>query len=509
MRDYTCEVSRPCPAAPFLIALLCVLALPAATASPATDLFRAASGALSANYYGWSETDRPALISRYAATLDARCAGHAEACTFDQGRAVVKEMLLQLHDPHTNIRDAEGAERLREVQDDLTVPRTGLRVVKTPLGLLVVGVMPGSPAEAAGVRRFDLLTSVNGQPAVGRQAAAGGQKAAIEQTTAGIQGPVPGDAAQDDTSQAASGQADAVPPETETAGAPSAVDPAAFVRLERQQRPIALSVSRAGRTLALTLQTAPLKARDVPILSWQPGAGGPVAVIEYPTFLPADSADLFLSALRRAQAGGAAGLVIDLRYNGGGRLDQCVQAASAFVPTLYQARWLPAGTPGSGQAIQNSQAIQGGRQQTSWEYAALNGQIASPASVRRVLSAPNTSGPAPALWHGPVALLIGENTASCAEVFGHFAHTAGGLLVGQPTKGVMNSGVNFFPLPDHGVMSVTMLRAYDLSGQALPSRLQPDVDVPADLEALTARGQDTALQAALGAVQSQLAAGSR
>ena len=498
MRGYTCGVSRPRRAVSPLTVLLCALSLPAAAASPATDLFRAASGALSANYYGWSETDRPALISRYAATLDARCAGHAEACTFDQGRAVVKEMLLQLHDPHTNIRDAEGAERLREVQDDLTVPRTGLRVVKTPLGLLVVGVMPGSPAEAAGVRRFDLLTSVNGQPAVGRQAAAGGQKAAIEQTTAGIQGPVPGDAAQDDTSQAASGQADAVPPETETAGAPSAVDPAAFVRLERQQRPIALSVSRAGRTLALTLQTAPLKARDVPILSWQPGAGGPVAVIEYPTFLPADSADLFLSALRRAQAGGAAGLVIDLRYNGGGRLDQCVQAASAFMPTLYQARWLPAGTPGSNQA-----------KQASWEYAALNGQIASPSSVRKALSSPLADQATTALWHGPVALLIDGNTASCAEVFGHFAHAAGGLLVGQPTKGVMNSGVNFFPLPDHGVMSVTMLRAYDLSGQALPDHLQPDLDVPADLEALTAQGQDTTLQAALGAVQSRLAAGSR
>ena len=482
-------------------------------ASPATDLFRAASGALSANYYGWSETDRPALISRYAATLDAQCAPVADACTFDQGRAVVREMLLQLHDPHTNVRDAEGAERLREIQDDLTVPRTGLRLVKTALGLLVVGVMPGSPAQAAGVQRFDLLTLVNGKTAVGTDkvspekvgpANVGTEKVNTEKVNTEKLGSETVAGAQ----TLAQGGGDQAPAEV-AAPNPAVIDPAGFVRLERRQLPILVRISRTGRSLALTLPTALLRARDVPILSWQPGAGGPVAVIEYPTFLPADSAELFLKTLRQAQAGGAAGLVIDLRYNGGGRLDQCVQAASAFVPTLYQARWLPAGTPGSGQAIQNSQAIQGGRQQTSWEYAALNGQIASPASVRRVLSAPNTSGPAPALWHGPVALLIGENTASCAEVFGHFAHTAGGLLVGQPTKGVMNSGVNFFPLPDHGVMSVTMLRAYDLSGQALPSRLQPDVDVPADLEALTARGQDTALQAALGAVQSQLAAGSR
>ena len=202
-------MSRHRPAVSLLNVLLCLSALPA-EASPATDLFRAASGALSANYYGWSETDRPALISRYAATLDAQCAPLADACTFDQGRAVVREMLLQLHDPHTNIRDAEGAERLREIQDDLTVPRTGLRVVKTALGLLVVGVMPGSPAQAAGVQRFDLLTSVNGKTAVNGQTAVTVQTAVTTQTTATgqitatIQGQVQGNPV-----QGVSGQADA------------------------------------------------------------------------------------------------------------------------------------------------------------------------------------------------------------------------------------------------------------------------------------------------------------
>ncbi len=100
-----------------------------------------------------------------------------------------------------------------------------------------------------------------------------------------------------------------------------------------------------------------------------------------------------------------------------------------------------------------------------------------------------------------------ENTASCAEVFGYFAHQAGAVLVGQATKGVMNSGVTFFPLPDHGVMSVTMLRAYDQAGVPLPDHLQPDLDIPDDLTALTSQGQDATLQAALGAVQSRLAGG--
>ena len=286
-------MSRPRPAAPLLTVLLCLSALPAA-ASPATDLFRAASGALSANYYGWSETDRPALISRYAATLDAQCAPLADACTFDQGRAVVREMLLQLHDPHTNVRDAEGAERLREIQDDLTVPRTGLRVIKTALGLLVVGVMQGSPAQAAGVQRFDLLTSVNGKTAVSTEKVGPANVNAEKVDTEKL-----GSEAVAGGQTLAQGGEDQAPAEV-AAPNPAVIDPAGFVRLERRQLPILVRISRAGRSLALTLPTAFLRARDVPILSWQPGAGGPVAVIEYPTFLPADSAELFLKTDRKS-----------------------------------------------------------------------------------------------------------------------------------------------------------------------------------------------------------------
>ncbi|MGY2894086.1 S41 family peptidase [Deinococcus sp. UYEF24] len=462
---------KPSSAAPFRARLLVGLTFSGtvlsgvALASPATDLFQAASTVLTGNYFGWSLTDRPALVSLYAATLGTQCAPLGDACTFDQGRAVVKDMLAQMHDAHTSVRDAEGAERLREVQQDLTVPRTGLRVVKTPLGLLVVGVLPGSPAEAAGVLRFDLLTAVNGQAAAGSQPDSAAPVVSAA-TIASAAAPI--------------------------SAAP--FDPAAFVRLERQAAPIEVSLLRAGQPpRSLTLTTTPMKARDVPILGWQQTAAGRVAVIQYPTFLPADSAELFLKTLRQAQDEGAAGLVVDLRYNGGGRLDQCVQAASAFAPTYYQAR-----------TAQDSWGMQ-----NSWDYAAIDGLNSSPDRVRRLFA----SGVAPqslasqSLWHGPAAILMDENTASCAEVFGFFAHQAGVTLVGQPTKGVMNSGVTFFPLPDHGVMSVTMLRAYDLNGNPLPDHLQPDLDVPADLAALTTQGKDTALQAALGAVQSRLAGG--
>jgi len=236
-------------AAPLLRGLLAGLTLSGpALASPATDLFQKASSLLLGEYYGWSTTDRPALVQQYRTVLDARCAPLGDTCDYSEGRAVVKDMLAQLHDEHTGIRDAEGAERLREVQEDLTVPRTGLRVTRTPLGLLVVGVLPGSPADTAGLHRFDLVTQVNGSVTAGDSA-----------------------------------------------------DPIAFVRLERQGNPVTLRVQQPGQPPRdLNVPTAPLKARDVPVLGWRDVPGGRVAVIQYPTFLPGDSADLFRRALAQA-----------------------------------------------------------------------------------------------------------------------------------------------------------------------------------------------------------------
>ncbi|MFC4452644.1 S41 family peptidase [Deinococcus sonorensis] len=410
--------------------LAALLLSPAAAASPATELFQTVSTQLVQNYYGWSDLDRPALVERYRHTLDDACAAAGDTCSYDQGRAVLKTMLAELHDAHTSVKDAEAAERLREVQEDLTVPRSGARVVSLPQGLLVVSVMPGSPADQAGLRSFDLLTTVQGQPA----------------------------------------------------GLNRAQDASAFVRLERAAQPFTVERRRAGAPdQTLSVGTAPLKARDEPVLSWLDRPEGRVALIQYPTFLSGDSAALFLKRLTEAQQGGAKGLVIDLRYNGGGRLDQCVSAVSAFGPTMYQARWT----------------------QGSMIYAALDGHPGSPPMVRG-------AAPEHALWNvhqnGPVTLLVGGNTASCAEVFGYFARKDGATLVGEATKGVMNSGVNFVPLPDRGVLSLTTLRAFDSAGQPLPDHLEPDVLAPTDISQLTTQGQDTTLQAALAQMEQPRAA---
>ena len=71
------------------------------------------------------------------------------------------------------------------------------------------------------------------------------------------------------------------------------------------------------------------------------------------------------------------------------------------------------------------------------------------------------------------------------------------VAVGEATKGVQNSGVNFMPLPDGGVVSVTILRAFGPDGAPLPERITPDVTAPTDLDLLTTAGRDSTLEAAL------------
>ncbi len=403
-------------------ALLLALTTGLAAASPATDLFDTVTKAVETGYYGWSTVDRGALAEKYAPILAERCATQLESCDYSTGRAVITDMLKELGDAHTNVRDAEGAERLAEVSQNKSVPRTGARVSRVAGGLLVVSVMPGSPAERAGVRRFDLLTRVNG----------------------------------------------------EQAGTDQPVGPTEFVRLERANSPITITVQRARtaeRDLTLTPQN--LQARDEPTLSWV-GEGGRTALIQYPTFLSSDSAELFLARVGEAKRANAEALIVDLRYNGGGSLNECVAASSVFGPTIYRARFERGG----------------------FTYGGLLGdEVMSP--VARMAR------PDWAVWKQPAALLVGPNTASCAEVFSHYARLSGATVIGEVTRGVGNSGVNFRPLPDGGVLGLTILKAFDAADNPLPDRITPDILAPTDIAALTSTGQDTTLEAALGALKAQ------
>ncbi|CAM3776801.1 S41 family peptidase [Deinococcus frigens] len=403
-----------------------------AGASPASDLFRSATQQVAREYYGWSTADLGALSEKYDALLRVRCSDQGEACSYATGRDVLQDLFKEFGDAHTNVRDPEGAERLREVTQDLAVQRTGARLSRAEGGLLVVSIIPGSPAEAEGLRVFDLVTTVDGQAAGKR----GGENAPI--------------------------------------------GPNEFIRLERAARPIRVTIKRpASPELTLNLTTASLLARDVPTLSWT-GADGKVAVISYPTFLPSDASQLFLDRLREAQVAGARELIVDLRYNGGGSLTECVAAASVFAPVEYRSQTRVGGTL------------------STYSYTGVNGTRGHFLNMKTVP-------PGSAVWKGPTAVLVGPSTASCAEVFTYYAQRAGAIAVGERTRGVGNSGVVFDPLPDGGVVSVTVLRAFNGQGEPLPDTITPDVLAPGDIVALAEGGRDVTLEAALQALEARAA----
>ena len=401
------------------------LAATNAAASPASDLYAAATKAVRDNYHGWSTQNFRSLETQYARQLARACEPQGEACSYDTGRAVLSELLADFGDAHTYVRDPEGAARYRESEQERVVPRTGLRLARVQGGLLVASVAAGSPADLLGVRRFDLITQVNGQ-AVG--------------------GPIP-------TGQVA------------PAGD---FGPNDFARLERTGQAIDLTLRRAGEAeQTVKVIGLPMPASDRPAPVWA-GAEGRVAVIDLPSFLSPDTAAAFLAQVRQLQAAGVRSLIVDLRFNGGGNLQQCVAAASIFGPVVYNASYAVGGFSYSGLD---------GR-----EGAYLDTVFASPS--RRV-------------WNGPAAILIGPDTASCAEVFAYYAQKGGARLVGEATKGVANSGVLLRNLPDGGLIAVTVFRGYASGDVALPARLTPDVPAPLDIDLLTTQGRDTGLEAAL------------
>lgn len=410
-----------------LTGLLCLL--PSSHASPATDLYTSAVNAVQEEYFGWSQKNLSLLIGAYAAHLEERCRFNVNHCSYKVGREVLKDLFKAFGDEHTYIRDPEESRYMLEVTQNRPVFRTGLRLVAVEGGLLVSAVKPDSPAAQLGIQRLDLITEVNGQ--------ATGKK-----------------------------QGKAMP-----------IGIKEFIRLERAKQNIRVVVQRINHAdMKLNLTAVKLQAQDEPSLEWH-GIDDKIAVIQYPSFLGYNNAKLFLKQIKTAEQAGARALVIDLRFNGGGTLTQCVAAASIFGPTVYRAH-------------KKSESV------------IITGEQGQDAQIFTKQESPNlTELSTERIWTRPAAVLIGPHTASCAEVFSFFAQKAGVPLFGQETRGVANSGVHFHSLPDGGMISVTTMRAFDKDQKPLPPKLQPTLNIPMYLADSDAVGLDIALHTAIHSFQ--------
>jgi carboxyl-terminal processing protease len=280
-------------------------------------------------------------------------------------------MVASLDDPYSHYYDP-SAYRSFLSQSNPHLSGIGIDVMPDPKGLRVVDVFPGSPASHAGLAHGDLIVNVNGTSLAGRSA---------DFASRLIRGPA-----------------------------------GTHVRV---------TILRAGRRLAMRVTRANLV---VPVASGSMTNfhGVKIGVLRLTAFTSGSGAEL-RGETRTALHRGAQALVLDLRENGGGLLQEAVNIASIFIPdgTIVSTR---------------------GRSQPSQVYVAKGGAIGS--SI-------------------PMVVLVDRDTASAAEIVtGALKDRGRAEVIGTRTygKGVFQE---IEPISNGGALDLTVGEYFTPNGTNL------------------------------------------
>jgi carboxyl-terminal processing protease len=285
----------------------------------------------------------------------------------------------------------------------------GLSIVEVKRGLRVVEVFPDSPAERAGIEPGDTIVSVDGESVAGVNSA---------EATAKIKGP--------EGTEVTLGVLDAG---------------TGKVRRER--------VTRAS--VEIPNVSSRVEAVD----------GRRLGYVRMLSFSETAHAQL-AEAVEKVRRQGAEGIVLDLRGNPGGLLDEAVRSASLFLP--------------KGEVVVTTES----RSQGS--------------SVHETAGDP--------IWEGPLAVLIDRGTASAAEILAAaLADDAGAPVVGTRSfgKGVFQQEE---PLSNGGALKLTVGEYFTPDGVNLArSRgIHPDVKASDDPETAADEAEARALGVLAGRV---------
>lgn len=297
----------------------------------------------------------------------------------------LRGMVEALGDPHSSyFTPSESA----SFTDTLSGTYVGVGVViqaaEDGTGALVVEVLPGGPAEAAGVEAGDVILAVDGVPLSG------------------------------------------VP-----------IDVVASLLKGQAGTRVTLTLHRGSGDAAAPTQVVvtrgPVELPSVTARVLAPGVG----YMRIDQF-NANTGEQFRNSLAhlRAEAGarGLVALVLDLRANPGGYVDDAVSVAGALVPEGPVVRIVDAG----------------------------GAEVDYPASPEPPLPA-------------RIAVLVDGLTASAAEIVAGALQDSGALLVGQRTYG-KGSVQSLIPLRDGGMLKLTAAHYYTPKGRAIDHvGLAPDV----------------------------------
>lgn len=289
----------------------------------------------------------------------------------------------------------------------------GLTVNGVKTGLRVATVLPDSPAKEAGIKADDVIVGVNGHSIAGTS-----EDVAVSR----IKGP-PG-------------------------------------------TPVTLTIrsSGNGKPHEVHLKRASV---ELPVATGHIDHAGPtkVAYVRFTTF-SSGSHGALASEIQRLYAKGAEGLVLDLRGNGGGQLNESVLAASLFLK--------------KGERVVSTRS----RTQGTKAYNAVGDPLPS----------------------RPAVVLIDHNTASAAEILAsameehHVATTVGSRSFG---KGTFQEVIH---LAAGGALDLTVGRYFTANGSSLLGKgIKPQVPAPDD----TGTRGDDALDKALSVLAEKIAVENR
>jgi carboxyl-terminal processing protease len=287
----------------------------------------------------------------------------------------------------------------------------GLTVSEVKEGLRVASVLPNTPAEDTSIKRGDLIVAVDGESIAGKPA---------DVSAAMIKG-TPG------------------------------------TEVELRVKPI-----DGGPAQDVTLERADVRvpAVDGKIMTVGPrGDRHSVAYVRYATFSEGSHGEL-RDTIERLYNDGAEGLVLDLRGNGGGLLNEAVLSASIFVE--------------DGVIVSTSSRASG-----DTDYEAVGG----------------------ALQQRPTVVLTNRDTASAAEILSAALDDYGlATLVGTRTYG-KNTVQEVLNLPAGGALDLTIGEYVTSEGESLADRgVEPDVAAKDDPRTR----EDEGLDAGLDELDSQL-----
>lgn len=285
----------------------------------------------------------------------------------------------------------------------------GLSVTETKRGLRAVQVFHGSPAALARIEVGDTVVSVDGEAIAGQSS---------EAATERIKGP-------EGT-------------EVTVGVLPAGGGKVRQLRLTRAQ--VALPVVSSK-----VVSVGERELGYVRLVAFSEGAG-----------------TLLKRAVRKVEREGSEGIVLDLRGNGGGLLQEAVLTASVFLP--------------EGQVVVSTES----RTQGSTVYEAVGGNL-------------------PEL---PVVVLIDRHTASAAEILtAALADDAGATVVGTRSfgKGVFQQELG---LANGGALKLTIGEYFTPNGKNLAGRgIHPDVRAADEPATPADEGRQRALQVLAGQVE--------